>query len=76
MALCAVLGSLFSALTATAQQIWVVTYNGPANASDFGHSIAVDSPGNVYVTGWSIGTGWDYATIKYNKSGTQQWVAR
>src|SRR6266404_5755527 len=76
MALCAVLGSLFSALTATAQEIWVATYNGPANASDFGHSIAVDSPGNVYVTGWSIGTGWDYATIKYNKSGTQQWVAR
>ncbi|PYJ00007.1 MAG: hypothetical protein DMF00_09265 [Verrucomicrobia bacterium] len=76
MALCAVLGSLFSALTATAQEIWVATYNGPANASDFGHSIAVDSPGNVYVTGWSIGTGWDYATIKYNNSGTQQWVAR
>ena len=76
MALCAVLGILFSALTATAQEIWVATYNGPANASDFGHSIAVDSPGNVYVTGWSIGTGWDYATIKYNNSGTQQWVAR
>src|SRR5437867_2908858 len=33
---------------------------------------------NVYVTGESFGSGtrWDYATIKYNSAGREQWVAR
>ena len=60
------------------EQQWVAPYNGPG-ADDFARAIAVDSFGNVYVTGYSrrfAGGDFDYATIKYDSSGQQQWVAR
>lgn len=58
-------------------QQWLRTYNGPSNFNDRGMAITVDASGNVYVTGKSgAQSGDDYATIKYNSSGTQQWVQR
>lgn len=57
-------------------QIWSARYNGPFNGDDFANSIGVDSLGNVYVSG-SIEDQFhygDYATIKYNNSGMQEWV--
>jgi uncharacterized delta-60 repeat protein len=59
-------------------ELWVRRYNGPANGSDQPFDIAIDSTGNVSVTGWStgIGSGWDWATIKYSSEGNEIWVAR
>lgn len=59
-------------------ELWVRTYNGPGNSLDQASSIAFDDQGNVYVTGGSIdiNQGQDYATIKYNADGVEQWVSR
>ena len=69
---------LATAIKPQVPQEWVARYNGPGNAQDYATSIAVDNEGNVYVTGRSAGieTLTDYATIKYNSSGVEQWVAR
>ena len=59
--------------------LWVRRYNGPGNRDDYASALAVDDSGNVYVTGWSIGTvfpNYDYATIKYSPSGDTLWVRR
>lgn len=58
--------------------IWSAVYNGPVNDNDTPNSIFVDAAGNVYVTGASFGNSSenDYATVKYDPSGTQLWVQR
>lgn len=59
-------------------QQWLVTYNGPGNAGEDAFSLVLDAAGNIYITGSSVGSGtdYDYATVKYNQSGVQQWVQR
>lgn len=59
-------------------QLWVARYNSPANGYDRATKLKLDASGNVYVTGYSVGNGTstDYATIKYNSAGVQQWVMR
>ena len=61
----------------TGMEQWVAHYNGSGNSWDMVYSLAVDSNGNVYITGASFGnsTDWDYATIKYDAAGVEQWVA-
>ncbi len=57
---------------------WVRRYDGPGHGEDKPVSIAVNDSLNVYVTGWSTGsgTGLDFATIKYDRNGNLVWVDR
>ncbi|UCG69912.1 MAG: SBBP repeat-containing protein, partial [Thermoplasmata archaeon] len=57
---------------------WVARYNGPGNGHEETYDIALDSSGNIYITGMSSGngTGSDFVTIKYSPAGEQLWVAR
>lgn len=57
---------------------WVRRYNGPGNSFDVASKLYLDSQGNVYVSGSSVGTGTfnDFIVLKYNNAGSQQWAAR
>jgi len=63
---------------ASGMEQWVAHYNGPGNGDDYPSALAIDDSGNVYVTGESYGTGthYDFATVKYDSAGIEQWVAR
>jgi len=55
---------------------WVARYDGRVGGTDRAYALAVDSFGNVYVTGYTItDEGQDYATLKYDSAGVRQWLA-
>lgn len=65
--------------TPSGTEQWVARYDGPGHSFDFVTALALDPVGSAYVTGYSmdsISHLYDYATVKYNRSGIEQWVAR
>jgi hypothetical protein len=57
-------------------QRWAQRYDGPGDNTDLVSAIAVDGGGNVYVTGFSYGQGYDWATLKFGPDGTLRWERR
>jgi hypothetical protein len=57
---------------------WPARYNGPGNGTDVPYDVTVDTSGNVYVTGTSLGSSgsYNYATVKYDSNGNQLWITR
>jgi hypothetical protein len=61
----------------TGVEQWVQRYNGPNGFNDYVRGMVVDNNGNVYVTGVSDDEEFwagRIRTIKYNSSGTQEWI--
>ncbi|MFA7418437.1 MAG: SBBP repeat-containing protein [Melioribacteraceae bacterium] len=58
---------------------WIARYNGTAFDTDEVYAIELDGEANIYLTGSSrgaVGAGRDYATVKYNSEGIEQWSMR
>jgi exo-poly-alpha-galacturonosidase len=64
------------ALAAIPELDWTQRYAGNANDWDSAEDIALDSAGNVYVTGYAkhSGTDYDFVTIKYTPDGDVAWT--
>ena len=59
----------------TGDQLWIQQYNGAGNGNDMAVGLYIDASGYVYITGTvTTATNVDAVTIKYNSSGTQQWL--
>jgi hypothetical protein len=71
------LGLSNMALAQIGLPVWTNRYNGPVNGHDYASAVAVDSNGNVFVTGRSAGTNTTaFATIKYSGAGVALWTNR
>ena len=69
----------FKYAASSGQALWSARYNGPANKYDEARDVAVDSQGNVAVTGRSYSSNGqsEYATLKYAAAnGQPQWSSR
>ncbi|MCI0404831.1 MAG: SBBP repeat-containing protein, partial [candidate division Zixibacteria bacterium] len=63
----------------TGNRLWAARYSNPPDYENFAYFVSVDKGGNVYVSGYSYN--WclnqlEWVTVKYDSTGTQQWVQR
>lgn len=70
--------ALAAVAAAQVDTAWVRRYNGPGNGTDDAQAVATDAAGNVYVAGYSLGSGTsaDYCLVKYDEFGSLLWTAR
>jgi hypothetical protein len=53
---------------------WAYVYNGSASIFDYVRGVAIDSNGDVIITGGANRTTLDYVTIKVSSAGVPQWA--
>ena len=58
--------------------LWSKRFSSPGSNVDEAHGVAIDSQGNIYVSGTAFysGAGWDWLTVKYSPDGTLLWSRR
>jgi hypothetical protein len=58
--------------------LWTNRYNGPGHSNDLAGTIAMDGKGNVFVAGYSLGSGgnYDFTTLAYSDAGVPLWTNR
>src|SRR5262249_30616229 len=65
------------ALNPLAQQ-WVQRFHSPGSGNNYPTGIAVDSKGNVFVTGYELSSNgypdYDFVTLKYSATGVPLWT--
>jgi len=56
--------------------LWAREHDGTGGSLDIAHALAVDTAGNVFVTGYSNGAsgGVNFATVKYDGAGNLEWA--
>src|SRR6266571_6518447 len=66
------------AFSGTGVPLWTNRYDGPLSGYNQANAVAVDSNGNVFVTGYSTGSSGapDYATVAYSSAGVPLWTNR
>ncbi len=55
---------------------WIYRYNGSANNCDAAYSIVYGSDGNIYVSGTSCDSSYDFVVASLDQNGTERWVYR
>jgi hypothetical protein len=55
------------------KQLWIAKYDGSGNAWDKPTDIKIGNTGEVYITGFSYESNFDYITIKYDNNGNEIW---
>jgi uncharacterized delta-60 repeat protein len=63
-------------LTSNGNQCWIYRYNGLGNGWDKASSLVYGNDGNIYVAGFSLGSGtyYDFTVISLTSNGSRRWV--
>lgn len=55
---------------------WIYRYNASVNNCDIAYSIVYGSDGNIYVSGTSCDSSYDFVVASIDQGGTERWVYR
>jgi hypothetical protein len=66
------------AYSSDGEVLWTNLYSASTNSDDVAQAVAVDTNGNAYVTGYSVGAGFgdDFVTVAYSSTGLPLWTNR